>query len=136
MSQMTLTPRLLLTAYAQGIFPMADDDGTIYWYDPDPRTILPLDDRFHISRRLRRTLLQAPFDIRIYSDLVAVMRGCAPRDRTWISGDLIRLYTRLHHAGFAHSSETWRDGSLVGGVYGVAVRGHFAGESMFSRERD
>jgi leucyl/phenylalanyl-tRNA---protein transferase len=137
---MTLTPQMLLNAYAQGYFPMADpDDGNIYWYDPDPRTILPLES-FHIPRRLARTVKQKKFEIRIDTAFQQVMELCAePRvkqDRTWINEELIGLYTTLHRHGFAHSVETWQNGELVGGVYGVSVGGLFAGESMFSRARD
>ncbi len=135
-----LSPDLLLTAYAQGVFPMAHPDGDIYWYDPDPRTILPLDEGFHVSRSLARTVRQGKFEIRIDTDFTAVMRACAQpsaqREETWINEELIYAYTRLHELGFAHSVEVWQDGRLVGGLYGVAIRGLFAGESMFSVQRD
>ena len=129
----------LLNAYCQGIFPMADDDGTIYWYDPDPRAILPLDG-FHVSRRLARRVRRGDFEIKVDRAFRQVMTLCAEtmpgREKTWISRDIIDIYTELYEAGFAHSVETWRDGRLVGGLYGVSVCGLFAGESMFSRERD
>ncbi|MCA9935989.1 MAG: leucyl/phenylalanyl-tRNA--protein transferase [Ardenticatenaceae bacterium] len=133
---MELTPRLLLTAYTQGMFPMAQEDG-VYWYQPDPRTILPLD-AFHISRSLQRVMKKRPYQIHVDTAFEAVMRYCAApapgREETWISEDLIMAYTRLHQLGLAHSVEAWRDGKLVGGLYGVALGGFFAGESMFSRE--
>jgi leucyl/phenylalanyl-tRNA---protein transferase len=137
---MHLTPQTLLNAYGQGYFPMADpDDGKVYWYDPDPRTIMPLDD-FHVSRRLQRTIRQGKFEIRVDTHFQRVMELCAePRttqDKTWINPELIRLYTVLHYYGYAHSVETWQQGKLVGGVYGVNIGGLFAGESMFSRVRD
>jgi len=136
---MKLTPLLLLNAYCQGIFPMADEDGTISWYDPDPRAILPLEN-FYVPRRLARTARQGKFELRINTAFQEVMKRCAApaqnREKTWISSELIYLYTRLHKSGFAHSVEAWRQGKLVGGLYGVAVRGLFAGESMFSQERD
>ena len=136
---MTLTPSILLGAYAQGVFPMAEDDGTIYWYDPDPRTIIPLD-RFHISRSLARRLRQGVFDVRYDTAFRHVMIGCAEpapgREETWISAELIEIYCHLHELGFAHSVETWLDDELVGGVYGVSIAGLFAGESMFSRQTD
>ena len=136
---MELSPGLLLSAYAQGIFPMADPGGEIYWYDPDPRAILPLD-RLHVPRRLERTIQQGRFQVRHDVDFERVMRECAApapgRERTWIDETLVEGYTALHRAGFAHSVETWQDGELVGGVYGVSLRGLFAGESMFSRVRD
>lgn len=135
-----LSPDLLLSAYCQGVFPMAHPNGDIYWYDPDPRAILPLDERFHVSRSLARTVQQGKFEIRIDYDFTAVMHACAElkadREETWINEEMIAAYTRLHKMGFAHSVEAWRNGRLVGGLYGVAVRGFFAGESMFSHERD
>jgi leucyl/phenylalanyl-tRNA---protein transferase len=134
--RVTLTPELLISAYCQGVFPMAHEDDNIYWYDPDPRAIIPLD-RFHVSRSLRRTLAKRPFAIRINTAFIAVMHACAAshsgREKTWINDEIIAAYTRLHRLGFAHSVEAWHDGRLVGGLYGVAVRGLFAGESMFSR---
>lgn len=134
-----LSPQTLLSAYCQGVFPMAHEDGRIYWYDPDPRAIIPLD-RFHVSRSLRRTIRQQRFTIRLDSAFTAVMEACAApgpgREATWISEDLIQAYTRLHRLGFAHSVEAWRAGKLVGGLYGVAIGGFFAGESMFSLEQD
>ncbi len=135
-----LDPNLLLSGYCQGVFPMADPDGTIYWYDPDPRAIIPLDDRFHVPRRLGRTVRRGTYTIRYNTVFRQVMEACATpaadRDETWISPELVHVYTLLHEAGFAHSVETWYDGQLVGGLYGVAVRGLFAGESMFSRATD
>jgi leucyl/phenylalanyl-tRNA--protein transferase len=134
-----LSPQTLLSAYCQGVFPMAHEDGQIYWYDPDPRAIIPLD-HFHISRSLQRTIRKQLFDIRINTAFTAVMEACAApaegREETWISEEIIQAYTRLHHLGFAHSVETWQAGQLVGGLYGVAIGGFFAGESMFSYERD
>ncbi len=135
---MELTPRLLLSAYTQGVFPMAHDDG-IYWYQPDPRAILPLDD-FHIPRSLKRTMKKRPFEIYVDNAFEAVMRFCAApapgREETWISEEIIVAYTRLHRLGFAHSVECWQNGKLVGGLYGVSIGGFFAGESMFSRQTD
>ncbi len=135
---MELTPRLLLSAYTQGIFPMAHDDG-IYWYQPDPRAILPLDS-FRASRSLQRTFNKNIFQISVDNAFESVMRFCAApapkREETWISEELIVAYTRLHRLGFAHSVECWQNGKLVGGLYGVAIGGFFAGESMFSRQRD
>lgn len=118
---------------------MAHEDGRIYWYDPDPRAIIPLD-RFHVSRSLRRTIRQQIFDIRIDTAFTAVIEACAApapgREETWISDEIIQAYTRLHQLGFAHSVEAWQANELVGGLYGVAIGGFFAGESMFSYERD
>lgn len=133
---MKLTPDLVLSAYIQGVFPMAHDDG-IYWYDPDPRAILPLDN-FHCPRRLGRTVRKGSYDIRINTVFHEVIQQCASpaRDGGWISADIVAAYTRLYELGFAHSVEAWQDGALVGGLYGVAIRGLFAGESMFSTARD
>jgi len=134
-----LTPELLVAAYCRGYFPMADDRGRVSWYDPDPRGVFPLD-AFHVPRRLARTVAQGRFEVRVDTAFRGVMQACgepAPgRERTWISEELVGAYTALHGAGLAHSVETWRDGELVGGVYGVALRGLFAGESMFSRRTD
>jgi leucyl/phenylalanyl-tRNA--protein transferase len=136
-----LTPEILLRAYAVGLFPMAErrDDPTLYWIDPEKRGILPLD-RFHLSRRLRRTVRQRVFDVRCDTAFRAVMEGCAEpqtgRTETWINREILRLYGELHRMGRAHSVESWRDGRLAGGLYGVALGGAFFGESMFTRETD
>jgi leucyl/phenylalanyl-tRNA--protein transferase len=136
---MRLTPDILIAGYCQGLFPMADDDGTISWYDPHPRAIIPLD-AFHVPKRLGRRVRNGGFEIRVDYDFRAIMAACAePRpghDGTWIAPQMIDAYVALHDLGFAHSVETWRDGRLVGGLYGVAIRGLFAGESMFSRATD
>ncbi len=136
---MMIDPALLINAYCHGIFPMAHQDGGIYWYDPDPRAIFPLD-TLHVSRRLARTIRSGRFDIRFNSDFLATIQACAEpdmgREDTWISPELIDVYMVLHRLGYAHSVEAWREGHLVGGLYGVTVRGLFAGESMFSRESD
>ncbi len=137
-----LSPHLLINAYSQGIFPMADDDGSIYWYDPDPRAILPLD-RFHVPRSLARRIRRGGFEVRFDTAFTRVMQACAEpipgrpeREKTWISPEFIDVYSELHHLGFAHSVETWIEGQLAGGLYGVSLRGLFAGESMFSRATD
>ena len=134
---MELGPELLISAYAQGVFPMADERGVIRWYQPDPRAVLPLD-QLHISQSLRRLLRRGNFQIRVNGDFEAVMRACAApgpgREETWISEDLLQAYVNLHELGFAHSVEVIApDGQMVGGLYGVTVRGLFAGESMFSK---
>jgi leucyl/phenylalanyl-tRNA--protein transferase len=128
----------LLAAYTSGWFPMAVAPGEIRWYSPDPRGIIPLD-TFHVSRRLVRTLRQARFEIRVDTSFRAVIQACAARedaDGDWIDGEIIDSYCALHERGFAHSLETWQDGVLVGGLYGVAIRGAFFGESMFHRVSD
>lgn len=136
---MKLTPHLLLNAYSQGIFPMADEDGTIYWYDPDPRAVIPMSD-FHIPRSLARIIRQGKFEIRFDTAFRTVMEACAEpasgREITWISPEIIDAYSELHALGFSHSVEIWLRGELVGGLYGVSLGGLFAGESMFSRVQD
>jgi len=130
-----LDPILVINAYAQGIFPMADDDGKINWYAPDPRAILE-HENLHISRSLRATIRRDIYEVRMDTAFEAVMRCCADREETWINEAFIRTYTRLHSAGLAHSVEAWRDSVLVGGLYGVSLRGAFMGESMFSKAKD
>jgi leucyl/phenylalanyl-tRNA--protein transferase len=136
---MTLNPELLMAAYAQGVFPMASDDGRIYWYSPDPRAILPLG-QLHVSRSLFRLIRQGTYEIRCDTAFADVIAACAApgpgREQTWINAEIIRAYTELHELGFAHSVEAWEGGQLVGGLYGVSLRGLFAGESMFSRKPD
>ena len=129
-----LTADDLIYGYMNGIFPMADADNTLYWYSPDPRAIIPLD-TYRPSHSLRPILNKKEFDVRINNNFEQVMRYCAlPRsedDSTWISDEIIHAYTTLHQMGLAHSVETYRDGRLVGGLYGVALGGAFFGESMF-----
>ena len=135
-----LDPETLLSAYAQGIFPMADRDGSIRFYTADPRGVIPLDDRFHVPSTLRQLMRKDPpvFEIRFDYDFGSTMRACmeARRDGTWINQELIAAYTRLHELGFAHSVEAWEEGQLVGGLYGVSMGGAFFGESMFHRKTD
>lgn len=137
---MQLTPTLLLNAYSQGIFPMAHEDGSIDFYDPQPRAIIPLDEGFHVPRSLARRIRRGGFEVRYDSAFRAVMEACAEpapnRESTWISPELIRVYCELHDLGFAHSVEIWLDDELAGGLYGVSIGGLFAGESMFSRVTD
>ena len=136
-----LTPEMLLRAYAMGIFPMARSrtDRQLQWIDPEDRGILPLDG-FHLPRSLRKTLRRGTFEIRFDTAFAQVMEKCAEtaedRDETWINDEIIRLFVELHRAGLTHSVESWRDGKLVGGLYGLALGGAFFGESMFSRETD
>jgi leucyl/phenylalanyl-tRNA---protein transferase len=134
-----LTPEILLTAYSQGVFPMAHPDELIHWYSPDPRAVLPFEG-LHISQSLRRTIRRGIYDIRMDTAFGAVLDACAQPDRgreeTWISAEIAEAYNQLHSLGYAHSVEVWRGENLVGGLYGVSLRGLFAGESMFSRERD
>src|SRR3954465_5773065 len=133
---MRLDSETLLDAYAQGAFPMADHSGKLAWYTADPRGILPLD-TFHVPQTLRQRIRQRHFEIRINHDFAATMRACMQTrsERTWITEELIDAYVRLHDLGHAHSVETWRDGRLAGGLYGVSLKGAFFGESMFHFER-
>ncbi len=137
----SLSPDILLRAYAVGLFPMAEgrDDPTLYWIDPEKRGLLPID-RFHVSRRLRRTVRSNRFDIRCDTAFAEVIGRCADatpdRKETWINQEIVDLYVELFRMGRAHSVETWRDNQLVGGLYGVSLGGAFFGESMFSRETD
>lgn len=131
-----LSPENLLAAYAVGIFPMADDDGTLRWFAPDPRAILDLDS-FKVSRSLRQRMQRKTFTISIDRSFRSVVQCCADRpDGTWISEDILDAYSTLHGLGYAHSVEAWREDRLVGGLYGVAMGGAFFGESMFHRETD
>jgi leucyl/phenylalanyl-tRNA--protein transferase len=130
-----LDPILVINAYAQGIFPMADHSGKIRWYAPDPRTILE-HEKLYISRSLRATLRKQMYQVSFDTKFEAVMRCCAQREETWINESFISTYTHLHYAGFAHSVEAWKDGQLAGGLYGVSLGGAFMGESMFSRATD
>jgi leucyl/phenylalanyl-tRNA--protein transferase len=139
---MQLTPEILISAYLQGVFPMAEPHtGEVRWYAPDPRGVIPLD-AFHIPRSVARTIRARRFEIRADQRFREVMQACAgPRfiegeleRETWISDELIDLYARLHFAGLAHSVEAYLDDdTLVGGLYGVALAGAFFGESMFIR---
>jgi leucyl/phenylalanyl-tRNA--protein transferase len=128
----------LLNAYASGWFPMAIAPGEIRWYSPDPRGVIPLD-TFHVPGRLARTLRSGRFDIRFDTDFAAVIAACAARpdaDGNWIDREIIDSYRALHDRGFAHSVEVWQSGSLVGGLYGVSLKGAFFGESMFHTVND
>jgi leucyl/phenylalanyl-tRNA--protein transferase len=136
-----LTPEWLLDAYAHGIFPWPIFDGTdiMVWWSPDPRAIFELD-QFHVSRRLARTCRSGAFEVTCDRDFPGVIAGCATagdrRHNTWLTPKMIEAYARLFELGHAHSVEVWHEGALVGGTYGVAMGGLFAGESMFHRMRD
>lgn len=136
-----ITPQVLLKAYSCGIFPMAEsaDDPALYWIEPQARGILPLD-AVHVPRRLAKTIRQGVFEVRINTNFAAVIDGCAAstagRRSTWINARIRSLYGALFEQGHCHTVETWLDGRIVGGLYGVALGGAFFGESMFSTERD
>ncbi len=136
-----VTPDILLRAYATGLFPMARgrDDAKVYWVDPEQRGVLPLDD-FHVPRSLRRTLRRGVFAVTADLAFDRVLAGCAEptpdRPETWINVEIEGLFRDLHQRGLAHSIEVWRDGALVGGLYGLSMAATFFGESMFSRVSD
>ncbi len=132
-----LRPERLLQAYRAGIFPWYDEGQPICWWSPDPRAIFELD-RLNISRRLRRTIRSGRFSVTVNRNFAAVIRRCAEgrAEGTWITADMMRAYEDLHRFGYAHSVEVWHQGELAGGLYGVAIGGFFAGESMFTRARD
>ncbi len=129
-----ITTEDLIYGYINGIFPMADPDGTVFWYSPDPRAVIPIES-YRPPRSLRPILNRNVFDIRINTAFESVMRHCArPRgndDETWISEELIEAYSGLHRLGLAHSVEAWQNGKLAGGLYGVSIGSAFFGESMF-----
>ena len=134
----SLDPALVLRAYREGVFPMAMEDGEIAWFSPDPRGIIPLE-TFHVPARLARVVRRQRYTIAFDRAFEAVMRACARRpddEGTWISETIIECYVALHRLGIAHSVETWQDGELVGGLYGVHLGGAFFGESMFHRATD
>jgi leucyl/phenylalanyl-tRNA--protein transferase len=132
---------MLVSAYASGWFPMADERGEIRWYSPDPRGIIPLEG-FHVPGRLARVVRRGAFEIHIDRAFHEVIRACAAAERdpedpgSWISADIVESYDALHEAGVAHSVEAWQAGRLAGGLYGVALGGVFFGESMFHRVTD
>ncbi|MGI9462842.1 MAG: leucyl/phenylalanyl-tRNA--protein transferase [Aestuariivirgaceae bacterium] len=137
----TITPQILLKAYASGVFPMAEsaDDNALYWIEPEHRGLIPLDG-FKITRSLRKACRRQLFEVRVDTAFDDVIDACAAkvpnRDTTWINDRIRALYKQLFEMGFCHSVECWRDGQLVGGLYGVRIGAAFFGESMFTRERD
>ena len=133
MSLGAVSPELMLHAYAQGIFPMAETatDPELFWVDPKRRGVFPLDE-FHLSRSMRRFMQRHAITATLNTDFEAVLFHCADREETWINSTLHATYTELHALGHCHSLEVWRSGSLLGGVFGIAIGGLFCGESMFS----
>lgn len=132
-----ITPAMLMRAYAIGVFPMSEhrDDPEIFWVDPRRRGVFPLEG-FHISRSLAKAIRREDYHVTINRDFLGVVDGCADRDDTWINAEIRHLYNALHKRRQAHSLEVWREGDLIGGVYGVTLGAAFFGESMFSRARD
>ena len=135
---MNITPELLLSAYMQGIFPMAESANSddVFWVDPDERGILPLD-QFHVPKKLAKKIRTEPFKVKINTAFRDVMLKCAEptdnvdRKNTWINKTILTRYNELHEMGYAHSVECWQNDELVGGLYGVSLNGAFYGESMF-----
>jgi leucyl/phenylalanyl-tRNA--protein transferase len=136
-ADVVIAPYILIAAYEEGMFPMALEDGSIGWFSPDPRGILPLE-TFHTPARLARSIRRGDWTIRLDTAFERVMRACAKRgeDGSWISEEIVASYLALHRLGHAHSVEVWRENTLAGGLYGVHLRGAFFGESMFHRVRD
>lgn len=135
-----LSPERLLRAYADGIFPWYSEETPILWWSPDPRMVL-LPAELHLSRSLQRTMRGDAFEVRADTAFGEVIRRCAAKERpgqdgTWITDEMIEAYERLHELGFAHSFESWREGELAGGLYGVSLGAAFFGESMFADQAD
>jgi len=136
-----LTPEMLLSAYAHGIFPMAESaqSNDLFWVDPDERGVIPLDG-FHISKSLKKKMRRNLFEVRVDTNFMSVISNCAAERRdsadTWINDEIIELYHSLFRAGHCHTVEVWSQDNLVGGLYGIAIGGAFFGESMFHKERD
>ncbi len=134
-----ITAELVITAYTKGIFPWYSDDQPVLWWSPNPRCVL-YPDKFHVSRSLRRTLNNNPFEIKTNTAFKEVMQACAkPRADgagTWITERMLSVYCELHDRGFAHSIECWQQDVLVGGMYGLVLGDMFFGESMFSKKKD
>jgi leucyl/phenylalanyl-tRNA--protein transferase len=126
-----IEPRVLISAYCSGIFPMGMENGRLSWFSPDPRGILPISD-FHVPRSTRANLGRAGFEVRVDTAFGGIVRACSQRRDTWITREIIASYELLHKMGYAHAVETWHNGELVGGLYGVSIGGAFFGESMFS----
>jgi len=131
MAEDFLYPEILLSAYSQGYFPMADEEGKIYWHNPDPRAIVPLNN-IKVPRSLKQFFKNNDLEFRLDSDFEYVIKRCAERESSWISPEIEAAFVMFHDSGYAHSVETYLNGKIVGGLYGVALGGAFFGESMFS----
>ncbi len=132
---MKLTPEVLEACYRLGAFPMADRYGRVGFYGSNPRSVLELDS-LRVSKSLARVIRKGTYEVHLDRDFEAVIRACADREETWINAEIIEAFVRFHEVGKAHSVEAYKDGELVGGLYGVTLGGAFMGESMFSRMRD
>jgi leucyl/phenylalanyl-tRNA--protein transferase len=133
----TLVPEIVLMAYRQGYFPMSEGkEGQLYWHKPQYRAIIPLADIKKPPRSLRQSIRKYGYTFTVDHSFRDVITACADREETWISEEIIDTYTQLNQMGHAHSIETWHEGELVGGLYGLAIGGAFFGESMFSKMTD
>ena len=130
-----IPPNMLLSAYAEGVFPMAED-GEIHWFSPVMRGVIPIDDEFHIPHGLKRSVKKEPYEVKMDTDFRGVIQGCSEREETWIDDVIQDSYCELHKLGFAHSVECYDEEGLQGGLYGVSLGRAFFGESMFSRKPD
>ena len=130
----SLAPETLIRAYCNGIFPMAEgkDTDKIFWISPEVRGVIPLN-KFHISKSLRRSIVKRDYNIKINTDFLGVIKNCADRPESWINSDILKAYSNLFNLGFCHSIEVWDNDVLIGGVYGLAIKRAFFGESMFSK---
>ncbi|MBX3120238.1 MAG: leucyl/phenylalanyl-tRNA--protein transferase [Fimbriimonadaceae bacterium] len=130
-----LSPWMIRYAYSRGVFPMAESDGTVFWYEPAVRALFPIDG-VHVSRSLRKRINRGDLQITFDEMFEQVMRCCLRPSDNWISEDIIRVYTQIHAEGWGHSCEVWCDSELVGGIYGIALGNCFSAESMFHRRTD
>ena len=130
----SLAPETLIRAYCNGIFPMAEgkDTNKIFWISPEVRGVIPLN-KFHISKSLRRSIVKRDYNIKINTDFLGVIKNCADRSESWINSDILKAYSDLFNLGFCHSIEVWENDDLIGGIYGLAIKRAFFGESMFSK---
>lgn len=128
-------PETVIKGFLNGYFPMPGQDGRVQWRSPENRCVVPIED-FHVPKNIRRLVRQNKFEIRVNTCFEDVIRGCAEREETWITDEIISVYCELHRRGFAHSVEAWQDGELVGGLYGSCIGRYFATESQFHRVRD
>ena len=130
----SLAPETLIRAYCNGIFPMAEgkDTNKIFWISPEVRGVIPLN-KFHISKSLRRSIVKRDYNIKINTDFLGVIKNCADRPESWINSDILKAYSDLFNLGFCHSIEVWDNDDLIGGIYGLAIKRAFFGESMFSK---
>lgn len=135
MTDHALTPGLIRYAYANGWFPMSDEDGSMSWYQPQLRALFPISG-IRVSERLRRRIRRGEFEIRFDTAFRAVVENCRRPDGNWINDEIIDAYTRIHEEGWAHCAECWFEGELAGGIYGLALGGCFSAESMFHRRTD